>query len=54
MPVTLDHVPRFVEAIAIMKDRRVGSIIIIDKNNKPMGIITKKDLLQTITTLPKL
>jgi len=54
MPITLNHVPMFVEAVEIMNQNEVGSIIITDKNNKPMGIITKKDLLQTIITLPKL
>lgn len=54
MPITLGHVPKFIEAVKIMHEHNIGSIIITDSNKKPMGIITKKDLLQTITTLPKL
>lgn len=54
MPITLDHIPKFVEAINIMNQNEVGSIIIVDKNKKPMGIVTKKDLLSTITNLPKI
>lgn len=54
MPIKIDHVPKFVEAVNIMNQNEVGSIIIVDKNNKPMGIITKKDLLQTIINLQKL
>jgi predicted transcriptional regulator len=54
MVITVNHIPKFVEAVNLMNQHQVGSLIIIDKNNSPMGIVTKKDLLQTVTQLAKL
>jgi predicted transcriptional regulator len=31
-----------------MKDRKVGSIIIMDQNNNPIGIITERDIVRRI------
>jgi predicted transcriptional regulator len=45
---TVDHLPKFSEAAGLMLDKEIGSLVIVDKNNSPEGIVTKKDLLQTI------
>lgn len=50
MLVTVNHMPKFSEATKMMLDKKVGSLIVIDKNNQPISIVTKKDLLQTIAT----
>jgi CBS domain-containing protein len=34
------------EAAALMFENKIGSVIIIDKDNKPTGIITKRDIVR--------
>ncbi len=48
-PITCELGTSIKEAAKIMTNKRVGSIIII-KNNKPIGIITDKDLRTKIAT----
>jgi IMP dehydrogenase len=43
-PVTLSVSAKLSEAMAVMKDFRIGGIPIIDKNGKLVGIITNRDL----------
>ncbi len=45
---TVNQVPTFVQAVNIMNDQGIGSLIVVDRQNHPISIITKKDLLQTI------
>ena len=34
------------EAIKLIVDKRIGSVIIIDKERRPLGIITTRDILR--------
>jgi predicted transcriptional regulator len=46
--VTVNRLPSFYQAAEMMMQRKVGSLIVVDKNNKPISIVTKRDLLKTI------
>jgi predicted transcriptional regulator len=48
MVITVDRIPHFSQAAQLMLERSIGSLVIIDNQNKPLDIITKRDLLQTI------
>ncbi len=54
MVYKLDHIPSFSQAVQSMINKKIGSIIVVDDNNSPIGIITKKDLLQTIANRKEL
>lgn len=45
-PVTLVHTETVVEAARVMRRRAVGSVIVIE-DDRPCGIVTRGDLLQT-------
>lgn len=51
---TIDHVPSFTEAARIMLDKKLGSLLIVDANNSPISIITKRDILNTVAQNPGL
>ena len=53
MVFTIDHVPSFTEATRLMLDKGIGSLVIVDKNEIPMSIVTKRDLLNTIAQSSK-
>ena len=38
------------KAVSLMTSRRVGSIVVVDSNNVPNGIITERELLRDIST----
>lgn len=44
-PITLDGKVTLKEAVAVMQDSSIGSILIIDENNNVLGIVTERDLL---------
>lgn len=46
---TVNSIPSFSQAVSLMSQNKVGSLVIVDKDNHPIGIITKRDLLNTIT-----
>jgi predicted transcriptional regulator len=46
--ITVTKIPTFSHAVSLMNQYNIGSLVIVDGGNKPMSIITKKDLLQTI------
>lgn len=33
------------DAVRLMKEKNVGSVVIVDKENKPLGIITDRDVV---------
>ena len=49
-PVTCNISTSIQDAARRMRDRRVGSIIVIDENNYPIGIITDRDLRNKVVT----
>ncbi len=48
--ITVNRIPTFYQAVNLMDKHNIGSLVIVDNNNTPMSIITKKDLLQTIAS----
>lgn len=49
-PITCDATFRIVEAAKIMSEHNIGSIVIVDKQQRPIGIITDRDLRQKVAT----
>ena len=39
---------RAVEAVRVMCENRIGSIIVVDENDKPIGIFTERDVLRLV------
>jgi predicted transcriptional regulator len=54
MVITINRIPSFSQAVEIMEKHGIGSLVITDDNNKPMDIVTKSDLLKTISSFPSL
>ncbi|MGI5828033.1 MAG: CBS domain-containing protein [Patescibacteria group bacterium] len=52
--VTVNRIPSFTQAVELMERNKVGSLVIVDGNNKPLDIITKSDLLKTISSTSSL
>lgn len=48
MVVTVKRIPDFYKAVNTMENKKVGSLLIVDKDNRPNAIVSKKDLLQTV------
>ncbi len=42
--LTLKPTESVYEAISLMKERNVGSVVVVDSQNKPVGIITDRDI----------
>jgi CBS domain-containing protein len=47
--VTAEPNINMAEAAKIMTSNRVGSIVLIDKNSKPIGIITNEDIVSVVS-----
>lgn len=48
--ITLDHTKTAYDAVSIMKEKRIGSVI-VTAYGKPFGIVTEKDLARVLTFL---
>ncbi|MEB3799267.1 MAG: CBS domain-containing protein, partial [Desulfurococcales archaeon] len=49
-PITVKPFERLVDATRIMYQNRVGSVVVVDDNLRPIGILTKSDFLYFIAT----
>ncbi|MEB3755711.1 MAG: CBS domain-containing protein [Desulfurococcales archaeon] len=49
-PVTIKPSDRLVDATRKMYQSNIGSIVVVDENNHPVGILTKSDFLYFIAT----
>jgi CBS domain-containing protein len=47
-PVTCDERCSFAEAARIMREVDVGSVVIVDAQSRPLGILTSQDLVQVV------
>ena len=45
---TIKKIPNFSSAYEMMKENKVNSLVLVDNNNAPIDIITRRDLLNTI------
>lgn len=54
--VTLEvrSMPSASNAAKVMIDKKVGSVVIVDVDGRPIGIITERDILKKVTRLNKL
>jgi CBS domain-containing protein len=43
-----DNNPSAVQVAKLMAKHRIGSVIVVEGNNKPVGIITEKDLIKKV------
>ncbi len=50
--VTIDGEANVRDAALLMTDRRIGSII-VEKQGKPIGIVTERDMLERVVSLCK-
>jgi CBS domain-containing protein len=55
-PVTLriHHAPTVLDAVNLMIEKRVGSVILVDVDESPVGIITERDILRKIVRTSKI
>lgn len=44
--LTIDQQKYLSDAISYIIDKKIGSVLIVDKDRKPLGIITSRDILQ--------
>lgn len=49
-PIVCPATFRIVEAAKLMSEHNVGSIVIVDRKNRPVGIITDRDLRRKVAT----
>ena len=49
-----EKMPSALDATKTMIKNRVGSILIVDYNGKPVGIVTERDILRRVSALNKL
>lgn len=47
-PITLNENISIKQAAKVMKGENVGSIIIVDENNRPLGIVTERDIVRAV------
>ncbi|WP_397459701.1 putative nucleotidyltransferase substrate binding domain-containing protein [Pseudomonas asplenii] len=47
-PVTCDPLTPLREAVSLMHEQQVGSIVVVDENKAPLGIFTLRDLRQVV------
>ncbi|HEV8387288.1 MAG TPA: CBS domain-containing protein [Nitrososphaera sp.] len=50
--ITLDveSDPSILDATKLMLKHRLGSVVIVNKNNRPVGIVTERDVLRKVST----
>jgi CBS domain-containing protein len=50
----IEQIPSALDAAKIMIKNRVGSILVVDHDRKPIGVVTERDVLRRVTALNKL
>ena len=48
MVLRIDRIPSVLEVVNLMIERKVGSVVILDTDGKPTGIITERDILKKV------
>lgn len=46
--ISADHGRTAYDVAVLMKDNRVGSVIIVDRQGNPLGIITERDMIKRV------
>lgn len=52
-PVIVDPNTSCGRIARLMRDHKIGSVILADKNGKPVGIVTERDLVHRVMALEK-
>ena len=47
-PVTFEKHQKVSEAVRVMTDKNYGSVVVVDKKNKVIGICTERDILKKL------
>ena len=47
-PITFFKNDKVINAVNIMSDNNYGSVVIVDKSNKVIGIVTERDILKKL------
>jgi CBS domain-containing protein len=42
--------PSVLDAVKLMLKHKVGSVVMVNKNNRPVGIVTERDVLRKVST----
>ncbi len=49
----VDRTPSALDAAKLMVKNKVGSVVVVDFEEKPVGIVTERDILKKVTALNK-
>jgi len=49
-----DSDPTVLDATKLMLRNKVGSVVMVNKNNRPVGIVTERDVLRKVSTSRKM
>ena len=49
----IESTPTALDAVRLMIKRKVGSVVIVDMDGKPVGILTERDVLKKVTAVGK-
>lgn len=49
----IEHTPSALDAAKLMVKKKVGSVVVVDVEGKPVGIVTERDILKRVTVLNK-
>lgn len=49
----IDRTPSALEATRLMVKKKAGSVVVVDLDGKPVGIVTERDILKKVTALNK-
>ncbi len=49
----IDRTPSALDAAKLMVKKKVGSVVVVDVEGKPVGIVTERDILKKVTVLNK-
>ncbi len=49
----IERTPSALDAAKLMVKKKVGSVVVVDVEGKPVGIVTERDILKRVTVLNK-
>lgn len=42
--------PSVLDAVKLMLEHKIGSVVMVNRNNRPVGIVTERDVLRLVST----
>lgn len=52
-PITIDIEESVIRAAKVMAENKIGCVIVIDRKGKPVGIVTRRDLVEKVLAKAK-